>query len=196
MSTFDVYKALFPPHYSARSQGGSNDATRRWLALELPYIRVFGPMWSFGLRVVQLDDVKELPGLGNATSDLASALALRTLFQKAEPAALGALAQYQASVLMRAEFDRFLQPTNFNLKESRLSLLAVDTIEQTTDGALDSVSKDDLPVELDGKPHGHQAPIIVSPFGKAPRPKTISISDSGKPVLVMPLGNDSPHRSR
>lgn len=184
MSKFDVYKALFPPYYSARSQGGSNDATRRWLALELPYIRVFGPMWSFGLRVVQLDDVKELPGLGKVDSDLASALALRTLFQKAEPATLGALTQYQAPVLMRAEFDRFLQPTNFNLKESRLSLLAVGTIEHTTGGALHRVSKDDLPVELDGRPHGTQAAIIVSPFGNAPRPKTISSSDSGRPQYL------------
>jgi hypothetical protein len=186
MSKFDVYKALFPPYYSARSKGWDDEA-RIWRALELPYIRVFGPMWSFGLRILQLDDVKDLPGLGNAAADLSSALALRTLFQKAEPAALGALAKYQAPVLMRAEFDRFLQPTDDELMESRLSLLAVDTIEHTTDGALVRVHKDDLPVELDGKPHSKQAPIIVSPFGNAPRRQAISISDKSQYLPAMQM---------
>lgn len=171
MSNFLVYRALFPPHYSPRTQGEPNNinVTRQWHALKLPYIRVMGPLWSFGLKVQEFKDVKTLPGM-DTQSTATVGRSLRALFQLQESVSLAALDKLHVPVLMRAEFDAFLQPTSAQLSESRMSLLALDTIDPAhyLGDDLKVVSAEDLPVINNARPVGLQGSIIVSPFGNPP----------------------------
>lgn len=165
-----VYRALFPPHYNPRLEGDTNENDQRtWYALRLPFIRVMGPMWSFGLKVRALQDVQGLPGLSGKT---AVARSLRTLFQEAATHKHGRMEKFHEPVLLRTDVESFLPAEHEPAHESRLSLLAVDTIaaNHITGGELNTVHPDDLPVVDGGGMIGGPTSIVVGPFGDPPVP--------------------------
>lgn len=174
----NLYRALFPPHYSPRVPPKPDDPnwSRQWYSLHLPRIRVMGPLWSFGVELKKSGAVKNLPG---GKGD-AAALALSVLFQDGNATQLGSLKAYHRPALFRAEIESFLQPQQEGMSktgkfsETRLSLLAVDTIDsKDADG-------DEL-IQLDPSDIGFisgdktvlmsTAPILVSTFGDNPMPK-------------------------
>ena len=108
-NSYLVYRALFPPFYSARTNDntGDVDLDRHFLTLRLPQIRLFGPMWSFGMRVREVDEVSQLPGMGRADTGAASS-ALRALYQMQDPVRLGKMKRFHTPVFLRAELDSFL----------------------------------------------------------------------------------------
>ncbi|MGH8223614.1 MAG: hypothetical protein ACREQZ_11635, partial [Woeseiaceae bacterium] len=115
MSEHFVYRALFPPHYNPRFKGKENaNDQRSWYALRLPYIRVMGPLWSFGLRVSNFKDVATLPGM-NPSSTATIARSLRTLYQQATAGKHGQLDKFHKPIFLRADVDAFLQPTSADL---------------------------------------------------------------------------------
>lgn len=195
-----VYRALFPPFYSARTDEptGDVDLDRHFHTLTLPQIRLFGPMWSFGIRVREVDDVRHLPGMEASDSGAASR-SLRALYQMQDPIRLGKMKQYHTPVLMRAEVGSFLQPIFQELHEARMSLLALDTIRrQSIEGdELKDVSRFDLPVLkgqmpiIDGPDYPSicsSASIIASPFGDPPPPlNNPPASDRGQFLAAMQL---------
>jgi hypothetical protein len=186
-----VYRALFPPLYSVRT--GSD-----YLTLRLPQIRLFGPMWSFGMSVREANEVDRLPGMGSADKGAAST-ALRALYQMQSPGKLGKMRKFHTPVFLRAEVDSFLQPIFQELHESRMSLLALDTIRPSSiDGdQLRKVSRFDLPVVKNQQPviDGADNPsicasasIIASPFGDVPDPDVdTDASDRGQYLAAMQL---------
>lgn len=182
-----VYRALFPPHYNPRRDGDNSENDRRtWFALRLPFIRVMGPMWSFGLKVQKLQDVEGLPGLSGKT---AVARSMRTLFQEAATHKHGAMEKFHEPVLLHADVESFLPVQHEPAHESRLSLLAVDTIpsNHVSDGELKIVDPDDLPV-VDGRGMvGGPMSIIVSPFGDPPAPITKALADYPQYLPAMQL---------
>lgn len=165
-----VYRALFPPHYNPRLNSNANENDQRtWYALRLPFIRVMGPMWSFGLKVRALQDVEGLPGLSGKT---AVARSLRTLFQEAATHKYGPMEKFHDPVLLRADVESFLPAERRPVNESRLSLLAVDTIAPShiTGVELNTVDPEDLPVVDGGGMVGGPTSIVVGPFGDPPVP--------------------------
>lgn len=195
-----VYRALFPPFYSARSDDntGDVDTDRHFMTLCLPRIRLFGPMWSFGMHVRQVDEVSELPGMREADRGPASRSS-RALYEMQDPIRLGKLKRFHTPVFLRAEIDRFLQPIPQELFASRLSLLALDTIDRKNiDGdELKKIVTFDVPVANNAQPivDGAGWPsicasrsIVVSPFGDPPPPETDTTPpDRGQYLPAMQL---------
>ncbi len=148
--------ALFPSLYSRRERKiVGKKSSRNWMALELPRIRVMGPYWSFALK---LDKLESMPN--SATLDI--------LLEQTEAVDISKGPQsLHQPVLQRAEIDDFWsdEDTAWNRnKESRLSLLAVDT----SDG--DELL---LPLPNDESESGFDktatTPLILAPFGTFPR---------------------------
>lgn len=195
-----VYRALFPPFYSARSdvETGDIDLDRHYFTLRLPQIRLFGPMWSFGMNVHEVDEVRPLPGMGAADTGPASS-ALRALYQMQDPVRLGKLKRFHTPVFLRAEIGSFLQPTDQELHEARMSLLALDTIApgNINGDQLRNVKASDLPVVKGQEPIVDDAAypsicssrsVFASPFGDPPPPVTeTSSSDRGQYLPAMQL---------
>ncbi|MER8910969.1 hypothetical protein NKH99_25460 [Mesorhizobium sp. M0854] len=178
MTNRNLYRALFPPHYSPRlpPQPDDSDWSRQWYSLNLPYIRVMGPLWSFGVKLKKSGAVKILPG---GKGD-AAALALGLLFQDGNAAELGSLNAYHRPALFRAEIESFLQPIREGkgkegkYSETRLSLLAVDTIDgkHASGDQLIQLDEEDVGFSWDKNNVPESSdPILVSTFGDNPPPK-------------------------
>ena len=169
----NLYRALFPPHYTPRTNSVNDvDNTRQWHALELPCIRLMGTLWSFGVRLgeTKTPDANKLP----------AAYSLRLLAQHERESVLGDLSKFHAPALFRAEVNSFLQAggkDDNSPSESRLSLLAVGTIPEKDGGttivvgdALQRVRPEDVGF-LDAKRPAAATALIVTPFGGQPKPK-------------------------
>lgn len=188
------YGALFPSLYSA-----PRPKDRQWASLKLPTIRMFGPMWSFSLRVRSLDDERALPGL-DPRSTQETSRALRALLALEQHAAHKPLEKFHAPTLLRAEIDALLQVEhkdvlNLPMRDdlvSQASLLALQTIDwKPRLRRRHRWMRECLPVspyiadsnsEDPAQPLGNQQSIIISPLGSWPAPQEAAYDEDGTPL--------------
>ncbi|MBL8340954.1 MAG: hypothetical protein JNL30_05740 [Rubrivivax sp.] len=178
------YRVLHPPLFSPKA-GDPMGAARRWRTLKLPYLRVLGPLWSFGLRVGELRDEATLPGMDPRSTEAVSR-ALRSLVLLDTARAHGPLAHFHAPTLLRAEVQAFLQVRLEDAQapaadpaEARLGLLALHTLPEVVGGDPAELLRTSLPVLHGAAPVGGPQNIVVSPFGDWPPPLTGAAPNDG-----------------
>lgn len=178
-----VYRALMPDHYLPRTAGTDPekfgqmtdvDGSRKWFATQLPNLRVFGPLWSFGLVVKDLNEGEVYPAgeEDNARLFDLRALAASPVGHEPSPEKNPPLDQQASPVLFQARVSGVLQMITSDgtpAPASRLSTLALDTIPA---GIVDEqgqvakpITKGALPTELDFTPVNSLSPIFLRPFG-------------------------------
>ncbi|NKK95782.1 hypothetical protein GFL95_32020 [Rhizobium leguminosarum bv. viciae] len=196
MSKLLAYRALMPSHYTPRrTKTGApvidQDGSRKWFATRLPALRLFGPFWSFGFQVHETPKNTLWP-----TTDAPALRGLRALTEAQVATANPNLEKAHYPTLLGASLRTFLQvsaepkgkPGKFNFWESRMSLLAVRSINPGNiddNGQLTKFDPSDFPVvngtAVDGSPT-----VIVAPFGDPqPQPETTFKEDnSGNPKVA------------
>lgn len=171
-----VYRALMPDHYLPRVKGGdqdtSIDGSRKWTATRLPALRVFGPLWSFGLIVDELNGNAALPAGSGGKARLFELRALSAggaienkPLERLHPPQLF-LARVESC--LQAEFAGATATSNL-VAESRLSTVALDTINAglvNPNGEIFKPIPDGaLAVKLGDKPVGGTPTVVLMPFG-------------------------------
>lgn len=202
MAIDHVYRALMPTHYMPRTgadgafaaDDDDTDANRKWVATQLPNLRVIGPLWSFGFVVDDLKGVT-VPEGNVAGSRL---MGFRTLQETAASEANEALGKVHRPRQLRARVVGFLQATENptapkekdKVSESRLSLLAVSTFatgEMNKDGELLKVNAHSVPV-LDKDKPVTPAPVVLAPYGTPFKRPDLASSSQYLPAMQLVHG--------
>lgn len=135
-------RALFPGLYSRRDVATGTWWDRNWLTLQIPNIRLMGPLWSFAVTLKERSDSYEADTF------------LEHLGEEKFP---GHNLDYAPPTVMRAEIDNLW---NGDIgSRSRLNMVAVNTI---VDGTL-VLPSDDFTLL------SKTSPLILAPFGRHPK---------------------------
>lgn len=171
-----VYRALMPDHYlplvTNDKQQTSLDGSRKWVATKLPNLRVFGPLWSFGLVVADLQQSNLFPPPGHLAGarlfDLRSLSAgpgveNKPLLRQHPPR----LFQARVASCLQVELPNTEEPAN--VSESRISTVALDTVPPNrvdNEGHITSAIQPGwLAVGHGDKPVGQPPTVLLMPFG-------------------------------
>lgn len=139
----NAVRALFPGLYSRRDKGSGRWWDRNWTALQIPTIRLMGPLWSFAGT------------LKNRSNSYEADVYLEHLTDEMLP---DHDLPYAPPTVMRADIEKLW--VDGVTSRSRLSLVAVNTVK---DGKLV------LPTEEDLQCLPRTSPLIVAPFGRHPK---------------------------
>ncbi|MGB3314415.1 MAG: hypothetical protein WBB85_08375, partial [Albidovulum sp.] len=144
-------RALFPGLYSRRDKDSGDYWDRNWLTLQIPNIRLMGPLWSFAVTLKERPDTHE--------ADVYLEHLAHELFPRHK-------LDYAPPTVMRADIGALWEDGLDS--RSRLSMVAVDTI---VDGK--------LVLPFGGSTHlAETSPLIVAPFGR--HPKHFGMGEDGK----------------
>lgn len=179
MSKMLAYRALMPSHFTPRrtktgQMETDQDGSRKWVATQLPAIRVFGAFWSFGFNVADISEAEPWPG-----EKIPALRGLRALTEETDSGAKNPpLDKPHYPTLLSAHVKSFLQvgpdPKGAVAKrefwESRMSLLAIRSIDPKRidgNGQLLKFDADDFPV-VNGAAVDGQPTLILAPIGDPP----------------------------